>query len=167
MLLCNWKSSTSHMLKISLPYHHPRFFLLVTHLDSTWSSERCESPRGNNVSQGPLNEWFFWKPTIRGVVFHTILSYSWSLSHVKLERLLLFPPANMSFDLDVQLDEYSIPAGKERAATYTGQYSPSRMGMTIIPSFDSTEVSSCQACTERTICNRRVKDFPLNLQRSS
>ena len=47
----------------------------------------------------------------------------------------------MSFDLDVCLDEYSTPAGKERAATYTGQYSPSRMGMTVIPSFDSTEVS--------------------------
>jgi len=47
--------------------------------------------------------------------------------------------ANMSFDLDLYLDEYSVPAGKERVGTYTGQYSPSRMGMTIIPSFDSTE----------------------------
>ena len=47
----------------------------------------------------------------------------------------------MSFDLDLCLDEYNTPAGKERAATYTGQYSPSRMGMTVIPSFDSTEVS--------------------------
>lgn len=47
--------------------------------------------------------------------------------------------ANMSFDLDSVLDEYSLPAGKERVGTYTGQYSPSRMGMTIIPSFDSTE----------------------------
>ncbi|KAJ7326104.1 hypothetical protein OS493_027954 [Desmophyllum pertusum] len=48
--------------------------------------------------------------------------------------------ANMSFDLDSCLDEYSVgPAGKERAGTYTTQYSPSRMGLTIIPSFDSTE----------------------------
>jgi len=49
--------------------------------------------------------------------------------------------ANMSFDLDACLDEYSVPASKERAVTYTTQYSPSRMGLTIIPSFDSTEVA--------------------------
>ncbi|KAL9986612.1 hypothetical protein ACROYT_G000783 [Oculina patagonica] len=47
--------------------------------------------------------------------------------------------ANMSFDLDSCLDEYSGPASKERAGTYTTQYSPSRMGLTVIPSFDSTE----------------------------
>lgn len=47
--------------------------------------------------------------------------------------------ANMSFDLDSCLDEYSVPASKERAVTYTTQYSPSRMGLTIIPAFDSTE----------------------------
>jgi len=47
--------------------------------------------------------------------------------------------ANMTFDLDACLDEYSVPASKERAVTYTTQYSPSRMGLTIIPSFDSTE----------------------------
>ena len=46
----------------------------------------------------------------------------------------------MSFDLDACLDEYSVPASKERAVTYTTQYSPSRMGLTIIPAFDSTEV---------------------------
>ena len=80
--------------------------------------------------------------------------------------MVVVSSANMSFDLDVQLDEYSIPAGKERAATYTGQYSPSRMGMTI-PSFDSTEVSPYQTCTERTICNCGVDDFPGNLKSSS
>ena len=53
--------------------------------------------------------------------------------------------ANMSFELDSCLDEYNTPAGKERAATHTGQYSPSRMGMTVIPSFDSTEVSFATA----------------------
>ncbi|CAH3045987.1 unnamed protein product [Porites evermanni] len=47
--------------------------------------------------------------------------------------------ANMSFDLDLVLDEYSLPVGKDRRGTFAGQYSPSRMGLTVIPSFDSTE----------------------------
>ena len=51
----------------------------------------------------------------------------------------------MLFDLDSCLDDLNIPAGKERAGTYTTPYSPSRMGLTIIPSFDSTEVSSCKS----------------------
>lgn len=46
----------------------------------------------------------------------------------------------MSFDLDLVLDEYSLPVGKDRRGTFAGQYSPSRMGLTVIPSFDSTEV---------------------------
>ena len=53
----------------------------------------------------------------------------------------------MSFDLDACLDEYSVPGSKERAVTYTTQYPPSRMGLTIIPSFDSTEVSNVSSLT--------------------
>ena len=66
------------------------------------------------------------------------------LSGIKsLQRFLCLFLANMSFDLDACLDEYSVPASKERAVTYTTQYSPSRMGLqTIIPSFDSTEVTT-------------------------
>lgn len=48
----------------------------------------------------------------------------------------------MSFDLDACLDEYSVPASKERAVTFTTQYPPSRMALTNIPSFDSTEVTT-------------------------
>jgi len=49
--------------------------------------------------------------------------------------------ANMSFDLDTCLEDNYAPTGKlEKAATQTGQGSPSRMGMAVIPTFDSTEV---------------------------
>lgn len=47
--------------------------------------------------------------------------------------------ANILFDVDTCLDEYNAPPVKEKAATQTGQLSPSRMGMTAIPAFDSTE----------------------------
>ena len=47
----------------------------------------------------------------------------------------------MSFDLDTCLEDNYAPTGKlEKAATQTGQGSPSRMGMAVIPTFDSTEV---------------------------
>ena len=48
----------------------------------------------------------------------------------------------MSFDLDACLDEYSVPASKERAVTFTTQYPPSRMALTNIPAFESTEVTT-------------------------
>lgn len=48
--------------------------------------------------------------------------------------------ANMSFDVDTCLEDNYAPTGKlEKAATQTGQGSPSRMGMAVIPTFDSTE----------------------------
>lgn len=48
--------------------------------------------------------------------------------------------ANMSFDLDLYLDDLdTVPASKEKAGTYTAPYSPSRMGLTIIPTFDSVD----------------------------
>ena len=47
----------------------------------------------------------------------------------------------MSFDVDTCLEDNYAPTGKlEKAATQTGQGSPSRMGMAVIPTFDSTEV---------------------------
>lgn len=47
---------------------------------------------------------------------------------------------NMSFDLDSYLDDVdTVPASKERAGTHTAPHSPSRMGPTIIPTFDSAE----------------------------
>ena len=54
---------------------------------------------------------------------------------------LLFS-ANMSFDLDSCLDDLdTFPTSKEKAGTYTAPYSPSRMGLTTIPTFDNAEVS--------------------------
>ena len=48
----------------------------------------------------------------------------------------------MSFDLDSYLDDLdTVPTSKEKAGTYTAPYSPSRMGLTIIPTFDNAEVS--------------------------
>ncbi|PFX26536.1 Protein FAM227B [Stylophora pistillata] len=48
--------------------------------------------------------------------------------------------ANMSFDLDLYLDDLdTVPASKEKAGTHTAPYSPSRMGLTIIPTFDSAD----------------------------
>ena len=47
----------------------------------------------------------------------------------------------MSFDVDTCLEDNNTPTGKlEKAAAQTGQGSPSRMGMTAIPSVDSSEV---------------------------
>lgn len=48
--------------------------------------------------------------------------------------------ANMSFDLDSCLDDLdTFPTSKEKAGTYTAPYSPSRMGLTTIPTFDNAE----------------------------
>lgn len=48
--------------------------------------------------------------------------------------------ANMSFDLDSCLDDLdTVPTSKEKAGTYTAPYSPSRMGLTTIPTFDNAE----------------------------
>lgn len=48
--------------------------------------------------------------------------------------------ANMSFDLDSYLDDLdTVPTSKEKAGTYTAPYSPSRMGLTTIPTFDNAE----------------------------
>lgn len=56
--------------------------------------------------------------------------------------LLVLFSANMSFDLDSYLDDLdTVPTSKEKAGTYTAPYSPSRMGLTIIPTVDNAEVS--------------------------
>ena len=56
--------------------------------------------------------------------------------------LLVQFSANMSFDLESYLDDLdTVPTSKEKAGTYTAPYSPSRMGLTIIPTFDNAEVS--------------------------